>query len=282
VTAQKCQETLTKLGLTKLQAEVYLVLTNIGNASAKTIANTTKIDRAHIYQVTAKLQEIGLVQKILAAPNLFRAISLQEGLQILLERRNREFAKMEAETIDEIKKIKETKPEDVLNEEDQFTLIPGKEMHFRVFTKIFGKTQTSYDGIFIRLEDFCRYLANTMEEAGITLMLLDRGVKFRLIVCNPENRDIQPKVSSIIRSLNKDGAFDIRYKTSTAAAMFGIIDKKELYMHVGSADDWREKPSLQSNNPCLVAMAQGYFDQMWETAIAPCHNRINHEGINCN
>src|SRR4030042_703709 len=129
-TQEEDYETLIKLGLTKLQAEVYLTLTKLGTACIKTISDTAKIDRAHVYQVIAKLQEIGLVQKILSTPNLFKAISLQEGLQILLERKAKEFSEIEEKTQETIQKIKEVTVVDILQKNDcQFIIIPGKETH---------------------------------------------------------------------------------------------------------------------------------------------------------
>ncbi len=263
MTTQEDHETLTNLGLTKLQAEVYLTLTKIGKAPVKTISDTAKIDRAHVYQVIIKLQEIGLVQKILATPNLFNALSLQEGMQILLERKKTEFSEIEEKTKETIQKIKENKPENSPIDEFQFTLTQGNDTNFYVFNKLFENTQISYDGFFICQDDFCSMTLRDGRD-GIVRKLLDRGVKFRLIVCNPENKKVPKEVSKIVRRLNKNGTYNIRYTKACAAAMYGIIDGKEIYMHVGSATEWREKPSLQSNNPCLVAMAQGYFEQMWQ------------------
>lgn len=256
-------KTLVRLGLTKLQAKVYLTLTKLRTASVKTIAENAQIDRSHVYQLVNKLQKIGLVQKILSNPNLFKAISLQEGLQILLERKTEELSELGERTKEMIQRNNENRNENEFQDTNsEFTLIPGREVHIRVFVKLFEKTQTSYDGIFIRQEDFCRYILMDNRE-GTTKKLLQRGVKFRLLVCNPENNRLPPRVSKIIMKLNEKGTFNIRYRVSPAAAMFGIIDKKDLFINIGSASDWMEKPSLQTNNPSLVDIAQGYFEHMW-------------------
>jgi len=244
---EKNLDILIQLGLTKLQAKVYLTLTKLGKTSVKTISDTTKIDRAQVYQVIAKLQEIGLIQKILATPILFKPISLQEGMQILLERKAKEFSDIEEKTIKIIQKNRENKIENPFqNNEDQFMLIPGKETHNREFIKLFENTQTRYDGIFMRHQDFCWCVLGDGKD-GVTSKLLDKGVKIRLIVCNPENKSIPEDVSKIVRYINKKGTYRIKYTKLCAAAMFGIIDDKAVFMHVGSESEWMEKPTGQFN-----------------------------------
>ncbi|MCX7596749.1 MAG: hypothetical protein N2235_23995 [Fischerella sp.] len=166
------------------------------------------------------------------------------------------------------KKIQQHKIEDDLqNSEDQFVLIPGKETHNREFIKLFKNTQTSYDGIFSRQEDFCWYMLKEREDGkdAVSIMLLERGVKIRIVVCNPENKKLPREVSRIFRNLNRKGNLRIKIATCTAP-MFGIIDNKAIFMNIGPAHEWMEKPSLYSTNRCLVDMAKGYFEKIWQTS----------------
>lgn len=260
----ECNSVLIKLGLTNLQATVFLAINKLGKASVKTISNDTKIDRAHIYQIINKLHEIGLVQKILNNPNLFEAISVQEGLQILLERKNKEFAEIRHNAKTTITKLRNHEPEDCPTDDCQFILIPGKEAHFRVFRRIYQKTRTTYDGIFTHHEDFSKTIIFRERMENETYDLIEKGVKIRLIVCRSEKKAFPTtEVTQVIKKMNKNGLFQIRFANPRAAAMFGIIDKKEIYLNVGSESDWKEKPSLRSNNPQLVAIAQGYFNYLW-------------------
>ncbi|XES76998.1 MAG: TrmB family transcriptional regulator [Candidatus Bathyarchaeia archaeon] len=194
MTAQEdCYEVLTKLGLTKLQVRVYLVLNKLGNAPIKTISENTKIDRAHTYQIIAKLQEMGLVQKIIANPNLFRSLPLREGIQILFSRKVAAFREFEENTKDQIKKINRQKVAKVVqNEEPQIVLTESKEANKRIFVKLFRNIKKSYDGIFLCPENFCHYLLNVLDGTDSTTQkLLNRGIKFRLIVCNVGEKKFQ-------------------------------------------------------------------------------------------
>jgi DNA-binding Lrp family transcriptional regulator len=269
VTAQEdCYEVLTKLGLTKLQVRVYLVLNKLGNAPIKTISENTKIDRAHTYQIIAKLQEMGLVQKIIANPNLFRSLPLREGIQILFSRKVAAFREFEENTKDQIKKINRQKVAKVVqNEEPQIVLTESKEANKRIFVKLFRNIKKSYDGIFLCPENFCHYLLNVLDGTDSTTQkLLNRGIKFRLIVCNVGEKKISMRILETVEKLNQEGGFKIRYTQSCTASQFGIIDEKETYMFTGPSSELWDKTSLTSNNPVIVAMAQGYFNQMWQVA----------------
>jgi len=74
-------ELLTKLGLTSLQARVYLALDKIKIETAKGIANITEIDRANIYRILSSLQSIGLVEKKLTpGQSFFLPLTFKGGI----------------------------------------------------------------------------------------------------------------------------------------------------------------------------------------------------------
>ena len=77
-------EALVCLGLSTLQARVYLALTNLGRANTKSLAKNSNVARQDIYRITAELQELGIIEKIIAIPNEYRVTSLQDGIKILL------------------------------------------------------------------------------------------------------------------------------------------------------------------------------------------------------
>jgi len=94
-------QALTSIGLTVLQAKVYLTLVKLGKATIKTISKTAEVARQDIYRVTSELHKLGLVEKVIAAPNEFKAIPLTEGISILLQRMHEE----RAESHKKIKKL---------------------------------------------------------------------------------------------------------------------------------------------------------------------------------
>ncbi|TRO51281.1 TrmB family transcriptional regulator, partial [Candidatus Bathyarchaeota archaeon] len=124
---QETIKILQKLGLTFTQARIYLVLSDLGTSSVKIISKTSGIDRAEIYRKIPSLIKLGLIQKILGIPVKFKAISLKDGLNILLEQESFEHLELQKRTKKLTKKIKEKSKETKQQIENQFNIIPGKK-----------------------------------------------------------------------------------------------------------------------------------------------------------
>ena len=77
-------EALVALGLTTLQAKVYLTLNKL--EEAKTKSETAKVARQEIYRVMNKLQNLCLVEKVIAKPVRYKAVPMQEAVPHLLKR----------------------------------------------------------------------------------------------------------------------------------------------------------------------------------------------------
>ena len=78
------------LGLTLSQAKVYFVAANLGNAKAKDLREGSGIGRQELYRILDELLEIGLIERQISSPALFRSTPLSKGTLILLERKQAE------------------------------------------------------------------------------------------------------------------------------------------------------------------------------------------------
>jgi Predicted transcriptional regulators len=87
---------LTRLGLTELQAQVYLTLARMEKATLRDLSAAAKTDRANVYRVINRLQELNLIEKLLATPTVFRALPLAEGIKMLLEKKDQEHNEIKA------------------------------------------------------------------------------------------------------------------------------------------------------------------------------------------
>src|SRR5665647_2316714 len=59
---------LESLGLSSIQAKAYLALTRLGRAKAGEIGKNAGVARQDVYRVLDKLQESGLIEKIVCSP----------------------------------------------------------------------------------------------------------------------------------------------------------------------------------------------------------------------
>lgn len=257
---------LEKLGLSSLQAKVYFALAGLQQDSVKNVSAVSQIDRAHVYQIINRLYEIGLVKRKIGVPNIYEAVPIQEGLQILLSRKAVEWSQIKRGADQIIKKNRKTETTNIsADDKSQFKLVRGGELKIREFSSLIDRVKTSYDGIFLREEDYCAEAFRNHKIDSMWSLPLRRGARIRLIVGKSDNKNLPRKeVTRIIESLNKIGFLAVRFTSSHLPSTFGIANDNEIIFSVGSSIERRKRPSLISNNPQFVALAKGYFDHMWQ------------------
>ena len=81
---EKGSELLTQIGLTKIQAKIYLTLLSLDEANARTLTRETNVPRQEVYRALDDLQKKGFIEKIIASPHKFKATPIDYALQILM------------------------------------------------------------------------------------------------------------------------------------------------------------------------------------------------------
>ena len=82
--SEKNAEILTDFGLTGNQAKVYLATARLRLASVGQISKASKVRREDVYRILPKLEELGLVERLLGKPIKIRATPVEEALSILI------------------------------------------------------------------------------------------------------------------------------------------------------------------------------------------------------
>lgn len=246
----------TQLGMTIRQAEVYMAINELEQAKVVTIAKTVETDRAEIYRVIPKLQEIGLIKKIVTTPVSYRAVPLSEGLSILLQRNAEKHKEIEAKAKQFLENC--NNKEKTSREEFQYTLTSGLKGVDREFLRHLKETETSRDGIF--MWDGILYIINAYLKEH--KKAIERGVKIRYITHIPK----KTKLPQVIQTLKKTGGFEIRNTSTKLHAGVAIHDKKSFAVVTSSNSNPKEMEALWSNNPAVAKLAQDYFELKWQSA----------------
>jgi len=263
-------QALTKLGLTVLQAKVYLTLVKSGKTTIKTISKASEIDRSDVYRIVCRLQEKGLVEKIIAAPNIFKAIPIRDGLSILLRRKSEEYNEVKTTVKELLQKCEESNEENALQGDGcQFIIVPKKEASNRKLRNTVENAQTSCDMI-LHWECF-RY--GMIEDTELWKKTVERGVKIRFIVYKPEE---DKAVSQVIQDFQRKGSFNVRYVFESPPTTILLCDKKEAIVTISPAPHPRETPNLWSNNAGIIAIFQDYFELMWRTSKREANTKTNY------
>jgi sugar-specific transcriptional regulator TrmB len=254
-------EALASLGLRFLQSKVYLALVTSESLTIREISKMTGVARQDLYRITSELQKLGLIEKIIAAPTAFRAIGLEEGTSILLQRMHEK----EVEARKKRKKLVEryknkTIKTPLQGEGSKFILISEKDVVWRL-KRMTENTRTSLD-IITTLKRFNSANSGFYE---VDNRALKRGVKFRFILGSDNGDNVS--LPKMVKAAMKERPFEIRYTNNPICAIIAIIDRREVVSAVSPHAAISEVPILLSNNPCLIEIFQKYFETMWNEAI---------------
>jgi sugar-specific transcriptional regulator TrmB len=262
IRSEKDVENLVAIGLTKTQAKVYLTLAILGKANARTIWKNSGVARQDIYRILTELEEKSLVEKIVAAPTEFRAIPLLGGLSVLLKRRVDEYNETEKKARELLDRFRANHQENMTAKEFEFTMVTTRDAVIRKGREGALNIKKSVDII----DSWDSFKHASVAGAEPIIKAAKRNVKFRFITDKPKDGETEPK---IFQTWKKNGWAELRHVPTQPPATIRIEDRKQVTLSIVTTTYRAEAPSLFSDNPCLVAILQDYFEILWErTALS--------------
>jgi len=244
-------EVLLKLGLTELQAKTYLTLAALKKAEVKKISARANIARQDVYRIIRSLEEQGLVEKIISSPNLYKAIPLTEGTSMLFQKRTDEHAKLQ----ESLKMLSDSQTEDLntkFQEDNSEFLIVSERKRFvlNVEKTIAGATSCK---IICPERTFSFLIFNFYDCLAAAL---SRGTKIRVMA---QKKDLNTDVLQKIELFLTDPNFELKFLTSPLEPAMVILNNGVNIC----LSDWKEVPSLWSNNRQVLKLAETIFDTAW-------------------
>ena len=253
-------QVLIDLGLTSVQARLYLALVESDPSKITAISKISKVARPEIYRNLSKLQKLGLVERIIETPLRYRATPINEGISLLLNTKTQQYEKVRAETKILLSTVKKEKPKKKQIETPQFVLIPKRTVTERIKASI-EKAQLSID-LVLSWKRFSQGIAGVFAESIETAWA--KNVKIRFIIESP----LESKTAKqLIQFCKEKPSSQTRFTPHCPKATFGIYDKKEIYLIAKSKTDLPGSSALWSNNQNLISVAQDYFEILWLTAM---------------
>lgn len=257
----KAIHTLTGLGITVLQARVYLALLKSGKTTAKDLAKTSKVARQDTYRVLSELHNLGLIEKLIDTPTKFKAIPIEVVIAELVERRKKDSSRLEKDAAEMLQSFSTPVEENNELEDEEYQFVIIKELQSRMMRVRKQITETKKSiCVVTRWPFFVTYTINSTEEI---IKALKRGVNIRIVTQKPEQ--VEP-LSEDLQTLMKYPLFQVKYATSLPPSIVATFDKKEVNISIISDTNPSESPLLQSNNQSLIELAQNYFEVMWTHA----------------
>jgi sugar-specific transcriptional regulator TrmB len=239
-----------------------MALVKSGPSRIAVISKISKVARPDVYKTLSKLQQLCLVEKIIKRPLTYRAIPIDKGLSFLLETKTKQYKKVKAETEILRDTIKIEKP-NAINQmrTPQFVLIPeGRNFIERINTAI-AQAQLSIDFL-LSWKRFSQGIVNEYAESIESAWA--KNVKIRFIIQSPSK---SKTAKQLVQFCREKPSCQIKFMRDFPRTIFGIFDKKEIFIPANPKTDLQGSPALWSNNPSLIALAEEHFEILWLTAM---------------
>jgi sugar-specific transcriptional regulator TrmB len=245
---------LVHLGLSQLEAKVYLALFRSKNPTAWTISKISGISRPDVYRVLGNLEETGFVEKIVSKPQKFHPIPAEEVVSTLLERRKRQNEQLQKEASRLAQALQGKTANEETDDKCGFILISGRNSVHSKAEKMLRSAQECICclGFPRRIFSWLSFCSSTLEE------VLAKKVDCRVIMPKFEE-----DVGDALKSLGKRPNFSVRLILERPETAFSIWDRKEILIDTSAIDTAAPAPVLWSDNKCIVTLCQEYFEYLW-------------------
>jgi sugar-specific transcriptional regulator TrmB len=251
---------LTEIGFTKAQAKLYLTLIRTGKMDAKTLAKQAMVPRQAVYRTLGELQNRGIVEKIIALPQEYKAVPIQDGLSIMLSAKAKEYTSILEKTEEFLSKFDAEKEKEPADSDYTISIVEGKET-------IIKRTKYATDHTQKRVcccSTLQRWIHVNQEIYPNVKKALERGVKYRMVLEISGEGDIcLPKeLKAMISHPNYQIALTCDQLKSNAA----IFDWNEASFNFYPSKAIAESPMIWTNHPSLLIGFQDHFEKLWTTA----------------
>jgi len=249
--------TLASLGLTQNEARVYLMLSQTEQKTVKDIAKITGIAREDIYRIMPSLQQKGLTEKSISSPTQYKALPIKQGMKILLKKQDKNYRKIKKRARELLQNLANNLKETSLENKNDFVLVPQKTALFKRIKNSIQNSRTSVNIVTSKK----RYYPGVFEFLRERQKAIKRGAKFRILTD-------RMKEENVLKNYSSDEAtnLEVRCLLRPPEAIIVIVDQKEVYVMTSADAALADAPALWSNNGSLLALAQSYFNNLWEKA----------------
>jgi len=234
---------LKKLGLTKQQATVYLLLLKEGPLSPKTIGEKCVILPNAVYRVLYKLDKYGLIELGSKTPVRYIVTSMDFAISKLVEKRKK---KLEASQ----KYLLQIKNHSDLKKETDLELSTDIIKFFKESEQLIN--QSKKEVLIISIGE-----PSTPELILADKRAIERGVDIKFIVHKNDSDNHQ-----FLLNLEKNG-LEIRHLKDWGYHL-QIVDGEKCLLSVNNPDNTNERANIKIQSKYLSRAFRDYFYLIWE------------------
>jgi PAS domain S-box-containing protein len=259
---------LVNLGLTSVQAKIYLALLFTGTATIKKIAFLSQVARPDIYRAINELQQAGIVEKIVDTPVRFKPLSIIDAVGVLMLKRTKESIELNKIAIDLIRNLKEETNRITASEDNKFILIPigALELELR---KLLENSKYKLD-IMISGKNLIKWFDKDYE-------LFQNALKRRVTIRILTEEFYDSNYLKSIQGLEKFPNFEHRFIVGLLTVWLRIFNDTKVLLTNSILPTQTDNAAIFSNTPHLAELAQNYFTSAWFSAVEPQDQVFKHD-----
>ncbi len=247
-------QALSRFKLNKNEIRVYLYLARFGAHKAQSIAEALGVHRTEAYKILRRLEEQGLITRVMERPMKFLAVPFATVLDNLIEERRQKVYQMEQHKAELLKMWASLpEPESVNKRKETFQVLEGKK-HISVRLSELLENAESEFHMIISDENLI-WLYNTPFLDNVQDKSEEKGITTRLMT------NYSPTSSYVLEEM-EIGEGDFAYLKKEKIPGFFMNDKGEMILFMGN--DQNNVTGMWTNYETLVESYRILFSLLWK------------------
>ena len=247
-------QALSRFKLNKNEVRVYLYLARFGAHKAQSIAEALGVHRTEAYKILRRLEEQGLITRVMERPMKFLAVPFETVLDNLIEERRQKVYQMEQHKSELLKMWASLpEPEKVNKRKETFQVLEGKK-HISVrLSELLQNAESEFHMIIS--DDNLIWLYNTPFLDDVQNNAEEKGLTTRLMT------NYSPTSSYVLEEMDM-GEGDFAYLKKEKIPGFFMNDKGEMILFMGN--DQNNVTGMWTNYETLVENYRILFSLLWK------------------
>jgi Predicted transcriptional regulators len=230
----------------------------MGQTDAKSLAKQANTPRQAAYRTLGELQQKGIIEKIIAIPQQYRAIPIHDGLSIMIKAKAQEYASIAEKAKEFIQRYEVQTQLQKIQEEYSISILEGKDT---ILKKVSTLTEACTQEICL-CQTPQRWIQVNLTICETVMEMLRRGVKYRVILEQNEGELAFPKdLKPILRHSNYEVRVAGRLKINAA-----LYDDRYGCFSFYPARAVGDTPVIVTNQPSLLIGFRDYFMNQWRNS----------------
>ena len=248
-------QALSRFKLSKNEVRVYLYLARFGAHKAQSVAEALGVHRTEAYKILRRLENQGLISRVMERPMKFVAVPFETVLNNLIEERRQRIYKMEQQKTELLKIWKSLpEPENVQKTKETFQVLEGKR-HISVrLNELLSSCNETFD--MVASDNNLIWLYNTPFLEELNKLATKKSIKVRLLT------NYSPTSSYVLDQIEL-GDSDFAYLKKYEMPGYFIKDGEEMILLM--SNDQSNLYGMWTNYETIVDSYKILFELLWNS-----------------